>query len=105
MQGSPAALDAACAAIEAKPAETANILVQRELAIRRTVHALVVAVRANPESEQAFRESLRENSDALAVIITKEPDLVGTMFKSIASKGLSRGSREFEVFMKAYAAK
>jgi hypothetical protein len=102
MQDQPAALNAAAEAIEERPKETANMVTQRELAIRRTVHALVIAVQQKPKAESAFREALSENSDAIAAIITKDPELAGRLFKSIAKAGVKRGTSELEAFVNAY---
>jgi hypothetical protein len=99
MQDKPKALKAAAEAIESRPKETAHMLVQSDDAIRRTMHALVVEVHKTPESEAVFREALSQNSDALAAIITKDPELTGVLFKSIAKSGLKRGSHEFDAFL------
>jgi hypothetical protein len=103
MQDKPAAMNAAAAAIEARPRETARMLVQRELAVKNTVRALVDVMGENPRAADVFRESLAQNSDSLAAIITKDPELTGALFKSIAKSGLKRGANEFQSFLRAYA--
>jgi hypothetical protein len=102
MQDAPDAMNHAAAAIEARPHETARMLVQREMAIKNTVRELVQVVLKNPKAAEAFREALSENSAPLATIITNDPELTGVLFKSIAKAGLKRGESEFQSFLRAY---
>jgi hypothetical protein len=96
MQDQPAALEAGAAAIEERPQEAAHMLVQRERGIIRTVHALVIEIQKKPEAARAFRQALSENSDAVAAVITKDPELVGKMVASISKAGVKRGANELE---------
>jgi hypothetical protein len=96
MQDQPAALEAGAAAIEERPREAAHMLVQRELGIRRTVHALVLEIQQKPAAAAAFRQALGENSDAVSLVITKDPELVATMMKSISKAGVKRGANGLE---------
>jgi len=101
MRDNPPALEATARAIEKRPDVTVTALVQRELATRRTVHALAEEIQRNGRAQEAFVEGMRENSHTLAAVLTKHPDVMLVLFNAIGKAGLRRGGNEFEKFLTA----
>ena len=95
----PKPLEAGASAMEARPDEAVRMLVQRDIAVRRMMRALIAEVNRNPKAEQAFLTALRENSDGMAQVLTRNPDDMGVLLKAVGKSGVRRGGREFEVFL------
>jgi len=103
MYDRPPALAAAAEALEQRPDHTARIMVQRELAIRRSVRALSQELQRNPKAKRAFLLALQENSEAMAMVITSDPAVMAALLRAIGKAGVQRGSSEFETFLQKLA--
>jgi hypothetical protein len=101
IQERPAAMQAAAEAIEERPELTVAALVTRDIAVRRTVHALVQEAQHNPQARRAFLAAMDENRVGTAAVLTSDPAVMADLFKAIAKSGVRRGKNEFETFLSA----
>jgi hypothetical protein len=100
-RGEQAALDATSAAIEERPGITADALVQRERAVRRTVRALIEETQHNASARRAFLAALEENRHGVAALLASNPDVMASLMKAIGAEGVERGKDELESFLGA----
>jgi hypothetical protein len=97
----PKALRAASQAMAARPQVAAIVVVQSDETIRATLRALLVEVLKNPEARRSFLVALSENSDAMARIITPNPQVMAVLIKAFAREGLTKGAKEVAALAKA----
>jgi hypothetical protein len=95
------ALEATAEAIESRPALTVRALVQRERALRRTMHELLAVAQRDPAVQRAFLAAMMEDRQAVANVLASDPEVMGALFKALGGVGLRRGQSELESFLSA----
>jgi len=100
-QDKPEALEAMSRAIENRPALTVRALVQREQAVRRTVHELLAQAERDPAVRSAFLAAMMEDRRMVASVLASDPEVMGALFKALGGVGLRRGQNELESLLTA----
>lgn len=97
----PAALRAISEAMAARAQLSAIVVVQSDASIRGNLRALLTEVSKNPDARRSFLAALSENSDTMARLLVANPEVMGTMVKSFARAGATKGAKELDALGKA----
>jgi len=97
----PEAAQAAARAIEERPDQTVQVMVQRDSTVRATVRALVQRVQRDESARRSFLLALDENRKGTAAVLVTDSEVLGNLFKAIGSVGVKRGKNELQAFLDA----
>jgi len=97
----PAALKAASEAMAARPQISAMVVVQSDASIRGNLRALLGEVLKNPDARRSFLTAVSEDSDAMALLLAPNPQVLAQLLKAFGRVGVSKGKTELEALGKA----
>jgi hypothetical protein len=97
----PAVLHAMSEAMAARPQLSAIVVVQSDVTIRSTLHALMQEVAKNPEARRSFLAAISENADAMAQILAPNSAVLAVLLKAFARAGVKNADKEMAALVKA----
>jgi hypothetical protein len=101
VENRPEAAQAAARAIEERPDQTVQVMVQRDSTVRATVGALVQRVQRDEDARRSFLLALDENRKGTAAVLITDSEVLVNLFKAIGSVGVKRGKNELQAFLDA----